>query len=74
MGGMQALQWTVQAPGRVGKAFVTASTGAHSAMQIGFNEVGRQAIMRDPRSGAAATIRPTIRRTTASPSLGCWAT
>ncbi len=49
MGGMQALQWTVQAPGRVGKAFVTASTGAHSAMQIGFNEVGRQAIMRDPK-------------------------
>ena len=49
MGGMQALQWTVQAPGRVGKAFVTASTGAHSAMQIGFNEAGRQAIMRDPK-------------------------
>lgn len=49
MGGMQALQWTVQAPGRVRKAFVTASTGAHSAMQIGFNEAARQAIMRDPR-------------------------
>lgn len=49
MGGMQALQWTVQAPGRVRKAFITASTGAHSAMQIGFNEAGRQAIMRDPK-------------------------
>ena len=49
MGGMQALQWTVQAPGRVGKAFVTASSGGHSAMQIGFNETGRQAIMRDPK-------------------------
>ena len=49
MGGMQALQWTVQAPGRVGKAFVSASTGAHGAMQIGYNEVGRQAIMRDPK-------------------------
>lgn len=49
MGGMQALQWTVQAPGRVGKAFVTASAAAHSAMQIGFNEAGRQAIMRDPK-------------------------
>ncbi len=49
MGGMQALQWTVQAPGRVGKAFVTASCAAHSAMQIGFNEAGRQAIMRDPK-------------------------
>ncbi|MGV3617109.1 MAG: homoserine O-acetyltransferase MetX [Fimbriimonas sp.] len=49
MGGMQALQLTVQAPGRVRKAFVTASTGAHSAMQIGFNETARQAIMRDPK-------------------------
>ena len=49
MGGMQALQWTVQAPGRVAKAFVTASTAAHGAMQIGYNEVGRQAIMRDPK-------------------------
>lgn len=49
MGGMQALQWTVQAPGRVGKAFVTASAAAHSAMQIGFNEAGRQAVMRDPK-------------------------
>ena len=49
MGGMQALQWTVQAPRRVERAFVTASTGAHSAMQIGFNEAGRQAIMRDPK-------------------------
>jgi homoserine O-acetyltransferase len=49
MGGMQALEWTVQAPGRVQKAFVTASTAAHSAMQIGFNEGARQAVMRDPK-------------------------
>lgn len=49
MGGMQALQWTVQAPQRVRKAFITASAAAHSAMQIGFNEAARQAIMRDPR-------------------------
>jgi homoserine O-acetyltransferase len=49
MGGMQALQWTVQAPGRVRKAFVTASTAAHSPMQIGFNETARQAVMRDPK-------------------------
>ncbi|AIE83417.1 homoserine O-acetyltransferase MetX [Fimbriimonas ginsengisoli] len=49
MGGMQALQWTVQAPGRVRKAFVTASCAAHSAMQIGFNEAARQAIIRDPK-------------------------
>lgn len=49
MGGMQALEWTLQAPGRVRKAFVTASTAAHSAMQIGFNETARQAIMRDEK-------------------------
>lgn len=47
MGGMQALEWTVRFPNRVRKAFVTASCAAHSAMQIGFNEAARQAIMRD---------------------------
>jgi len=49
MGGMQALEWTLRAPGRVGKAWITASSCAHSAMQIGFNEAGRQAVMRDPK-------------------------
>ncbi len=49
MGGMQALQWTVQKPGRVRKAFVTASCAAHNAMQIAFNEAARQAVMRDLR-------------------------
>ncbi|MEZ0327648.1 MAG: homoserine O-acetyltransferase [Fimbriimonas sp.] len=47
MGGMQALEWTVRFPSRVRKAFVTASCAAHSAMQIGFNEAARQAVMRD---------------------------
>lgn len=49
MGGMQALQWTVQAPGRVRKAFVSASGAAHNAMQIGFNETARQAVRRDAK-------------------------
>lgn len=48
MGGMQALDWTVAFPDAVRKAFITASCAAHSPMQIGFNEVVRQAIMRDP--------------------------
>ena len=48
MGGMQALEWTVRFPSRVQKAFITASGPAHSAMQIGFNETARQAIMQDP--------------------------
>lgn len=49
MGGMQALEWTVRKPARVRSAWVTASCAAHSAMQIGFNEAARQAVMRDPR-------------------------
>lgn len=48
MGGMQALEWSVRFPNRVSKCILTASCGAHSAMQIGFNEAGRQAILRDP--------------------------
>jgi homoserine O-acetyltransferase len=47
MGGMQALEWTLRGPVR--KAFITASCAAHNAMQISFNEIGRQAVMRDPR-------------------------
>jgi homoserine O-acetyltransferase/O-succinyltransferase len=48
MGGMQALEWSVRIPDRVKRVFATASAARHSAMQIGLNEVGRQAIMRDP--------------------------
>lgn len=49
MGGMQALEWTLRFPERVQKAFITASCAGHNAMQIGFNEVARQAVMRDPK-------------------------
>ena len=49
MGGMQALEWTVRKPNRVRSAFVTASCAAHSAMQIGFNETARQAVIRDSK-------------------------
>ncbi|MBS1707724.1 MAG: homoserine O-acetyltransferase [Armatimonadetes bacterium] len=49
MGGMQALEWSVRFPGFVKRVWATASCRAHSAMQIGFNETGRQAIMRDPK-------------------------
>jgi homoserine O-acetyltransferase len=48
MGGMQALQWAVQYPDRVVAAIPIATTVRHSAQQIAFNEVGRQAIMADP--------------------------
>jgi len=48
MGGMQALEWAVAYPDRVISAIPVASTTRHSAQQIAFNEVGRQAIMFDP--------------------------
>lgn len=47
MGGMQALQWSVSYPDAVAAVLPIASTARHSAMQIAFNEVGRQAIMAD---------------------------
>jgi homoserine O-acetyltransferase len=48
MGGMQALQWAVSAPERVGAVLFLASTARSSAQSIAFNEVGRQAIYADP--------------------------
>src|SRR6202142_640072 len=48
MGGMQALEWAVANPDRVVTAIPIATTTRHSAQQIAFNEVGRQAIMADP--------------------------
>lgn len=47
MGGMQALVWATDYPDRVDTCIPIASCMAHNAMQIGFNEVGRQAIMTD---------------------------
>jgi homoserine O-acetyltransferase len=48
LGAMQALQWTVSYPGRVGHALVIACTPNLSAQNIAFNEVARQAIITDP--------------------------
>ena len=48
LGGMQALEWTLQFPERVRHAMVVASAPKLSAQNIAFNEVARQAILTDP--------------------------
>ena len=48
MGGMQALQWSIDYPKRLKRCVVIASTPKLSAQNIGFNEVARQSILSDP--------------------------
>lgn len=48
MGGMQALSWAATFPERIDACLVIASTARHTAQNIAFHEVGRQAIMADP--------------------------
>ena len=49
MGGMQALSLAANWPERAERVLVIASTSRHSAQNIAFHELGRQAIMADPR-------------------------
>jgi homoserine O-acetyltransferase len=62
MGGMQALQWAADYPERVYSVVCLAGAAKHSAQNIAFHELGRQAIMADPdwRGGdyAAFGVRP----------------
>jgi homoserine O-acetyltransferase len=62
MGGMQVLQWAADYPQRLFAAVCIAAAPRHSAQNIAFHEVGRQAIMADPdwRGGdyAAHGVRP----------------
>src|SRR3989440_8367559 len=48
MGGMQVLQWATAFPQRVYAALPVATSTRHSAQNIAFHEVGRQAVMADP--------------------------
>ena len=62
MGGMQALQWAADFPAKVFSVLCIAAAPRHSAQNIAFHEVGRQAIMADPdwRGGdyASQGVRP----------------
>jgi homoserine O-acetyltransferase len=48
LGGMQVLEWAASYPERVRTAVPIATAPYHSAQNIAFDEVGRQAIMADP--------------------------
>jgi homoserine O-acetyltransferase len=48
MGAMQVLEWAARYPERVFCAIPIAGAARHSAQNIAFDEVGRQAIMADP--------------------------
>jgi homoserine O-acetyltransferase len=48
LGGMQALQWTIDVPERVRHALVIAAAPKLTAENIAFNDVARQAIITDP--------------------------
>jgi len=62
MGGMQVLQWAADYPEKLFSAVCIGAAPRHSAQNIAFHEVGRQAIMADPdwRGGAYETegVRP----------------
>jgi homoserine O-acetyltransferase len=48
MGGMQALKWAIEYPDMVRSVIAIATSASVSAQAIAFNQVGRQAIFKDP--------------------------
>jgi homoserine O-acetyltransferase/O-succinyltransferase len=61
MGAMQVLQWAVSYPDRVFSAVPVAGAARHSAQNIAFHEVGRQAIMADPNWGGGDYLERGLR-------------
>src|SRR5258708_30088757 len=57
MGGMQVLQWAASFPERVFAAVPIATAARHSAQNIAFHEVGRQAIMAHPEWCGGAYLK-----------------
>src|SRR5918998_3073441 len=72
MGGMQVLQWAVSYPDRVFAALPIAAAARHSAQNIAFHEVGRQAVMADPdwRRGRYLDEGPRPSKGLAVPRMG----
>jgi homoserine O-acetyltransferase len=72
MGGMQVLQWAASYPERVFSALPIAAATRHSAQNIAFHEVGRQAVMADPdwRGGRYFTEGTNPRRGLAVARMG----
>jgi homoserine O-acetyltransferase len=64
LGGMQALQWTIDAPEQVDRAVMVAASSLLTAQNIAFSAVARAAILRDPEFNegqyAAAGTRPAV--------------
>jgi len=48
MGGMQTLEWATKFSNKINAAIPIATSYRHSAQNIAFHEIGRQAIMADP--------------------------
>lgn len=57
LGGMQAMSWAMQYPQRLKHCVVVASTAKLSAQNIAFNDVARQAILKDPDYAAGGIPR-----------------
>lgn len=70
MGGMQVLQWCVAYPQRVFSALPIACSTRHSAQNIAFHELGRQAVMAIPTGGKDATSTTARTRIAGSVSRG----
>ena len=48
LGGMQVLQWLIDAPGEVERAVIVAASARLSAQNVALSAVAREAILRDP--------------------------
>jgi homoserine O-acetyltransferase len=57
MGGMQVLQWLIDAPGEIERAVLVCASARLSAQNIALSHVARRAILDDPVAGMATARR-----------------